>query len=159
MIVTDNTETFTDDGAGVLTGSAGGTGTINYTTGALAVTFFAAPSTSQAINARWIQYSIGTPTAVLYYNNEFRFAPIPDTVYPCRVSAYIIVTPLLLADDTPVNQEWGPTIAYGAARDIHADYGELDKYAEVTALYKEQVDYILTRTAQGLLNQRSEPSF
>ncbi len=32
-------ETFTDNGAGVLTGSAGGSGTINYTTGAWALTF------------------------------------------------------------------------------------------------------------------------
>lgn len=40
LSVTDGTETFTDaDGDGILTGSAGGTGTINYTTGALSVTF------------------------------------------------------------------------------------------------------------------------
>jgi hypothetical protein len=36
---TDGTETFTDDGNGVLTGSMGGTGTINYTTGAWTLTF------------------------------------------------------------------------------------------------------------------------
>ncbi len=38
------TETFTDNYNGVLTGSAGGTGTINYTTGAYSVTFVTAPS-------------------------------------------------------------------------------------------------------------------
>lgn len=37
-------ETFTDDYNGVLTGSAGGTGTINYSTGAFSVTFAAAPA-------------------------------------------------------------------------------------------------------------------
>ncbi len=37
-------ETFTDDFNGVLTGSAGGTGTINYMTGAFSVTFNAAPA-------------------------------------------------------------------------------------------------------------------
>lgn len=41
--VTDGTETFTDDGCGNYTGSAGGTGTINYATGAYSVTFSAAP--------------------------------------------------------------------------------------------------------------------
>lgn len=41
---TDGTETFTDDYNGVLTGSAGGTGTIDYTTGAYSLTFHVAPS-------------------------------------------------------------------------------------------------------------------
>jgi hypothetical protein len=40
---TDGTETFTDDYNGVLTGSLGGTGTINYTTGAYSITFNTAP--------------------------------------------------------------------------------------------------------------------
>lgn len=39
LVVTDGVETFTDDGSGRLTGSAGGSGTINYRTGAYAVTF------------------------------------------------------------------------------------------------------------------------
>ena len=41
--ITDSTETFTDDRNGVLTGSAGGTGTINYATMAYSVTFAVAP--------------------------------------------------------------------------------------------------------------------
>lgn len=43
VAVTDGTEAFTDDGAGVLTGGAGGAGTVNYTTGLIDVTFNAAP--------------------------------------------------------------------------------------------------------------------
>ena len=42
--VTDGTETFTDDYMGNLTGSLGGTGTVNYMTGAISVTFNTAPS-------------------------------------------------------------------------------------------------------------------
>jgi len=37
--ITHSSETFQDNGSGVLTGSVGGTGTINYTTGAWAITF------------------------------------------------------------------------------------------------------------------------
>jgi len=58
VVVTDSTETFTDNGNGVLTGSAGGTGTINYTTGAYSVTFFVAPGGSQPIT---IDYPYETP--------------------------------------------------------------------------------------------------
>lgn len=42
--ITDGVETFSDNGDGTLTGDAGGSGTINYTTGALSVTFNAAPA-------------------------------------------------------------------------------------------------------------------
>lgn len=43
VIITDGTETFTDDRNGTLTGDQGGTGTINYGTGAYSVTFNTAP--------------------------------------------------------------------------------------------------------------------
>jgi len=49
--VTDSVETFSDDYNGVLTGDAGGTGTINYTTGAISITFNSAPAGAQAITA------------------------------------------------------------------------------------------------------------
>jgi len=49
--ITDSVETFTDDGNGNLTGDAGGTGTINYTTGGYSVTFNTAPTGGQAITA------------------------------------------------------------------------------------------------------------
>lgn len=51
ITVTDSVETFTDNRNGTLTGSAGGTGTINYATGAISVTFAVAPNNLQAITA------------------------------------------------------------------------------------------------------------
>lgn len=59
VVVTGTTssgvETFTDNFNGVLTGSLGGTGTINYTTGAISVTFFAAVnnSTNVTVTYQW----------------------------------------------------------------------------------------------------------
>lgn len=50
---TDGTETFTDDYNGVLTGSAGGTGTINYTTGAYDITFAVAPGAPVTSTYQW----------------------------------------------------------------------------------------------------------
>jgi len=49
--ITDGVETFTDDFNGVLTGSAGGTGTINYMSGAFSVTFAVAPLNLAALTA------------------------------------------------------------------------------------------------------------
>jgi len=157
VIVTDNTETFTDDGNGILTSDQGGTGTVDYDTGLISVTFASAPASGQNIYASFEQYQPGAPTAVLYYNDQFRFYPVPDTVYRVRVKAYSIPLPLISDTQTPVLEEWGPAITYGAARMIFSDFGEIDRYAEVSQLYKEQIAYIMTRTHQNLLNERSRP--
>lgn len=49
--VTDGVETFTDDGSGRLTGDAGGSGTVNYRTGDIAVTFNAAVGNGTDVTA------------------------------------------------------------------------------------------------------------
>src|SRR5439155_20104972 len=51
--VTDSVETFTDDRNGTMVGSLGGTGTVNYATGAVSVTFNTAPANSQAITCSY----------------------------------------------------------------------------------------------------------
>lgn len=55
VVVTDGVETFTDNFNGVLTGSEGGTGTINYATGAISVTFNSAVagSTNVLVDYQW----------------------------------------------------------------------------------------------------------
>jgi len=55
IVITDTSEseTFTDNYDGTLTGDAGGTGTINYTTGAFSVTFNTAPSAPDDILATY----------------------------------------------------------------------------------------------------------
>jgi len=61
ITATDGTETFTDNNDGTLTGSAGGTGTINYTSGSISVTFNTAPTNSQAITSdyQWEDVTVG----------------------------------------------------------------------------------------------------
>jgi hypothetical protein len=52
--VTDGVEAFSDDGFGTLTGAAGGTGTVNYGTGAISVTFNAAPANTVEVKADYV---------------------------------------------------------------------------------------------------------
>lgn len=169
IIITDNTETFTDNGVGILSSNLGGVGSVNYTTGAISVTFNTAPANGQDIFLTYIYYRPNLPTAVMLYNNVFWFYPVPDTVYRCRIKAYsnvlveseagVAQSTFILATDRPQLEEWGEAIAYGAAKKIFADNGETERVAEVTALYREQVDVILTRTCQNLLNMRAMPMF
>lgn len=49
VIITDGTQVLSDNGSGVLVGD--GSGTVNYTTGAVSLTFTAPPTLSAAINA------------------------------------------------------------------------------------------------------------
>lgn len=53
VVITDGTETFYDDYNGVLTGSAGGTGTINYTTGEYSVTFNSVAGGAVTADYQW----------------------------------------------------------------------------------------------------------
>jgi hypothetical protein len=55
--VTDGVETFKDDRNGHLIGSAGGTGTINYATGDVSVTFAVAPSGAVTADYYWEDYT------------------------------------------------------------------------------------------------------
>lgn len=174
-VVTDNNEVFEDTNTTyttsnvTLTGSLGGTGFVNYSTGDVNVTFNTAPVSGQDVYFSYIQFQPGTPKAVLLYNNQFTFFPVPDTAYRFRVKAYAntLVTnsggtntpEFVNSTDRPLLDQWGPCIAYGTSRDIHADKGELDAYIEVTSLYKEQVRYVLNRTNQNLLNTRASPFF
>lgn len=169
VVVDDTVEVFSDDGLGILTGDAGGSGTVNYATGAISVTFNTAPTDGQVIQVSFIQYRPGTPVSVLMFDNQFRFFPIPDRAYRFRIKAWSLtyVTPatganktsFTLADDKPLQEEWGPAIAFGAARRIVSDFGEMDRYGELTQLYKEQINYILTRTHIDLESSRALPMF
>lgn len=165
LTVTDNTETFRDTNETwsetdqSITGSAGGTLTVNYSTGVVTVAFNAAPANGQLIYLNYVLFQPGRPQAILMYDSRFQLYPVPDQAYIISMQSYAVVSALTNPTDSPDLPEWGPAIAYGASRDLFADYGETDAYAETTALYREQINYILTRTTQNLSNQRSVPQF
>jgi hypothetical protein len=153
VIVTDNVETFTDDGLGNLIGSLGGTGTVDYQTASITVTFASPPADGVQIWLTFVQYQSGQPQQILNFNGFFSVYPVPDNVYKVQMVGYQMPAALIDANDTPKLQEWGPCIAYGTARMIFADYGELDRYGEITALYKEQVRYVNRRDIQNTMNR------
>lgn len=163
--VADNVELFEDVNQDwttsdvTVSGNQGGVMTINYSTGSISVTFNTAPIDGQLIHLNYVIFAAKRPQAILFYNNQFQLFPVPDQEYIIKMKAYSVVSELVQSTDTPELNEWGRCIVYGTSRDLLADYGEMDGYAEVTALYKEQVAYILTRTNQDLLNIRAAPSF
>ncbi len=115
----DVNEIYTEASVNLVT-NGGGSGTVNYKTGVIQVSFGDAPDVGETVYFSWKPFRAGRPTAVLLYNNRFQFFTVPDTVYRFKVKAYSVVSPLLNGTDTPELEQWGPCIAYGAARQIHA---------------------------------------
>lgn len=67
IAVTDTVESFLDDRNGGLVGSAGGTGTVNYATGVVSVTFAVAPAGAQAITCSYYKED-STSTGILDFS-------------------------------------------------------------------------------------------
>jgi hypothetical protein len=76
VVVTDEVETFSDDGSGNLIGDAAGTGTINYVTGAISVTFNTAPTNTTPVVAT----SRNIPFGVLAYEVDTSAAGAAEEV-------------------------------------------------------------------------------
>lgn len=132
--------------------------------------------------ARWPWNNIYTPqqpTYVLYYNNELTFRGPPDQEYAVRIAAYKIdfsfdggsqVNEQSVLEGTGYPNDGAVLknmprayltryFAYGAALDILSDYGEMDKYNEVFAVYRRYRAQVMARTWNQLSNQRTAPDF
>jgi len=201
LSITDGVETFSDNGAGLLTGNLGGTGTINYTsgvwnvtfnsavgsgvvisgiyettasngvlsgdeagtinylTGEYNVTFDTAPADRAVVYAKYQGYSGNRPQGVLFFNNEFTFMPVPDQAYQIQMQGYI--KPILLENlnQTPLQPEWGPLIAYGASLEIFNDRGDEESYASYFPVFKRYENVALGRTIQQFTAEQSVPRF
>jgi len=68
--VTDGTETFVDDRNGNMVGNLGGTGTVNYATGDVSVTFATAPANTQAITCSYY-HETSTSAGILDFSTAF----------------------------------------------------------------------------------------
>lgn len=171
VLIDDLTEVGVDDGSGNLVSNVTdlSAGTINYTSGAISYTFNTAPSNGQSIYVSFVRMPTGRPYSVLMFDSQFSLYPIPDRAYRLTLKAWelnLVVdssgveqTMFIDATDRPRLDEWGPTIAFGAARRIVQDHGEFDKYQQLTMMYQEQLDYILTRSLIDLESTRALPQF
>ena len=138
----------------------GGTGTIDYATGAFNVTFATAPDDTLSIYAKYQGYAANRPQGVLFFQNQFFFMPIPDQVYSIRMQGYVVPTNLDDTDNpTPTLQEWGQLIAYGASLDIFSDRGDLENYNRYMPILKRFENIALARTVQQFQAEQSVERF
>lgn len=152
-------ENFTDTVTpGVLTGSAGGSGTVNYKTGAMSWTYASSLASGTQINVQYWPYQAARPLDMLWYNNDgtnvsFVLRPVPDNVYPIKVQAYRQPTQLLSGSNAPELGEWWKVLAIGAATKILEDRMDIEQLANAKALLEDQLRLINRRTLVQLMNQ------
>ena len=163
VIVTDGVEVFGDNADGTLTGSQGGSGTINYTTGAYTVVFNTAPPLDAAILLTEAPIIHGMPRAI-YYDGQggIQFSPIPDQSYLIEGKAYMMPTAFIEngnANQIPLITQWGYVIAYGASLEIFRQRGQLDQANAYRPEYEKYLDLAISRSTQQYSNQRTVPKW
>lgn len=159
VIIADDVESFTDDSAGVLAGSAGGVGVINYATGVVTVTFAVGPVVGVNINAQYYPYVASRPQSVLFYNNTFEFRPIPDQTYEFKCKSLIRPTAFAAATSSPEIVEWYEMIAYGACLKIFIESGDWDEHAKMYPIFDRQKNLAQRRAIKKLSTQRVQTQY
>lgn len=157
LIVYDGVEILLDNGDGTLTGDAGGSGTIDYTTGAYNVTFAVAPTSDNIVKTKYEPITLQKPTGILLYNNELILRGVPDDLYNITMNGYI--KPSAMADDTatPFSNSMAPLIIYGTALEIFSENGDLEHYGQYYPIYLKYLDVALDKTTENLSSTRAIP--
>ncbi len=160
--------------SGALTGTLGGTGTINYITGAVSITFASVPVTGLSINAHYYPYVASRPRDCLFFQQQLNFKPIPNDVYQIKVMAYQQPTVFLQNaanqvtgtaaqfqnyTDVTMFAEWWQVVAYGAAMKILIEEGDHEEI-ERMQMYFEKAKLLAQRRAlKQMSNQRIQTPY
>lgn len=147
-----------DDGNGGLVDANTGAalaGSINYTTGAIDVTFSNIVPAGTPINIQCIPYVASMPRTICFYQNQFLVRPVPDKAYIIEINAFRYPTQLLAANDSPELDFWWQLLAYGAALKILVENGDYENAESLRPYYTEQLLIVQRRTIKQQTTQRS----
>ena len=151
--------TYTVQTLGIGTFAGNGFGTINYITGAISVTFEIPPASTATIYGKYQGYQSNRPQGIMFFENKFTVRPVPDQVYQIRMQGFVLPNGLNTDESTPLQMEWGPLIAYGAALDIFDDRGDKENYNRYFQSFKRFENIALGRTIQQYTAEQSVPRF
>ena len=172
LYVTDGSQVAQDNGAGGFTSPA--SGSIDYITGAVSVTFAVAPATNANITETSQTYIPNRPQSILYFKSGpladatpasrdnqdyFVIRPVPDNVYLIKMQGIQIPPALTNATDVPLRADLGPLIAYGASLEIFADFNQMDQYDQAMTQYNRYKDVSMQDTYEEYMYQRSVSKF
>lgn len=127
-----------------------GNATINYQTGEILGLAFAEPITpGTTIQIQYNPKQFSIPLAILFYQNQFTLAPVPDAGYTIEMTCYRQPIQALLAADqagNPELSEWWEILAVGAAKKIFENRLDSDGVIFIDKMLRERYDIIESRT-------------
>ncbi len=172
VYVSDGVSVAQDNGAGGFL--APNSGSINYLTGVVSVTFASAPAANANISVTSQTYQPNRPQSILYFQSSpladstvpardnkkvFVLRPIPDQTYEIKMEGIQLPKPFINDTDVPFREDLGPLIAYGASIEIFEDFNQTDQIAEILPGYNRYKDISMQDTYEELLYERALPAF
>ncbi len=130
-------------------------GRINYLTGLLEVIFDNEIPQGTEIFVGSTPYIASRPQAVLFFNNELIFRPVPDKEYQVEIEAFVTPSKFLSDTQNPLLKQWWQYIAYGAAKKIFEDSQDMDGVEKIMPEFKKQESLVLHRHIVQQTNQRT----
>lgn len=153
MLATDNgSGGFVDEDGATIAGAV-----VDYSTGVISgINFTSAVPSGNSIYVSANNYVTGRPFAMLYFNNEFKFFPVPDKSYQFKIVAYPNLAGTSVGGGSlfPELKQWGDVIAFGTALKIFTDNLDVDSYSKVKILFDEALALSERRTLKQLSTQR-----
>jgi hypothetical protein len=135
-----------------------GGATINYQTGEVTGLVFAdAIPEGTPIQIQYNPKQLSIPLAIMFYQNQFTLAPVPDQGYTVELTCYRQPIQALLAADmagNPELSEWWEILSIGAAKKIFEERLDSDGVIFIDKMLKERYDVIETRTYAQIGQQR-----
>lgn len=135
-----------------------GNATINYQTGEIiGLTFAEAIPQGTPIQIQYNPKKLSIPLAIMFYQNQFTLAPVPDAGYTIELTCYRQPIQALIAQDmagNPELSEWWEILAVGAAKKIFEERLDSDGVIFIDKMLKERYDIIETRTYSQIGQQR-----
>lgn len=135
-----------------------GNATIDYQTGEITGLVFAeAIPEGTPIQIQYNPKKLSIPLAIMFYQNQFTLAPVPDKGYTVELTCYRQPIQALLASDmtgNPELSEWWEILSVGAAKKIFEDRLDSDGVLFIDKMLKERYDVIETRTYAQISQER-----
>jgi len=135
-----------------------GNATINYQTGQITgLTFAEAIPEGTPIQIQYNPKQFSIPLSIMFYQNQFTLAPVPDAGYTIELTCYRQPIQALLAADmagNPELSEWWEVLAVGAAKKIFEERLDSDGVIFIDKMLKERYDIIETRTYAQIGQER-----
>ena len=135
-----------------------GNATINYQTGAITgLIFDDVIADGMAIQIQYNPKQLSIPLAIMFFQNQFTLAPVPDAGYTVELTCYRQPIQALLAADmagNPELSEWWEILAVGAAKKIFEERLDSDGVIFIDKMLRERYDVIETRTYAQIGQER-----